>query len=204
MEGIGHVQHRSRSSLADNLRCPAQDRRFDRSKPFTLHALTRTRMRLLCYDPCDSFAYSRSAAGSRCTESFNAAMNPHVRASTTCRFGQTGSTRTGLAVWQQFVVATYIENISRERVRQIEARAIQKVRRTAHVASARRRNHQRPRLSARNIHSTNSHKKRPQEMIATWRPALAGMPFEMPKRRARPRLRGPSPQQLHNLKESPP
>jgi hypothetical protein len=136
---MDHVQHRSRSSLAGNPRYPAQDRPFDRSKPVTLHALTRPRMKRLCYDPCDSFAYSRSAAGLRCTESFNAVMNPHERASTTCRPGQTGSTRTGLAVWQQFVAAAYIENIFRERVRQIEARAIQKVRRTAHVASARRR-----------------------------------------------------------------
>ena len=96
-------------------------------------------MRLLCYGPCDSFAYSRSAAGLRCTESFKAVMNPHERASKICRPGQTGSTRTGLAVWQQFVVAAYIENIFRERVRQIAARAIQKVPRTAHVASARRR-----------------------------------------------------------------
>ena len=137
---MGHVQHRSRSSLADNPRCPAQDRRFDRSKPVTLHALTRPRMKLLRYDPCDSFAYSRSAAGSRCKEPFDAETNPHERASTTCRPRQAGSTRTGLAVWQQFVVAAYIENISRERVRQIEAMAFQKVRRAAHVASARRRN----------------------------------------------------------------
>jgi AraC-like DNA-binding protein len=109
MERMGHVQHRSRSSLAGNPRYPAQDRPFDRSKPVTLHALTRPRMKRLCYDPCDSFAYSRSAAGLRCTESFNAVMNPHERASTTCRPGQTGSTRTGLAVWQQLVVAAYIE-----------------------------------------------------------------------------------------------
>jgi hypothetical protein len=96
MEGMGHIQHRSRSSLADNPRCPAQDRRSDRSKPFTLHALTRTRMRLLCYDPCDSFAYSLSAAGSRCKEPFDAETNPHERANTTCRPRQAGSTRTGL------------------------------------------------------------------------------------------------------------
>jgi hypothetical protein len=139
MEAMDHVQHRPRSSPADNPRCPAQGRRFDRSKPVTLRVPTRERMRLLRYDPCDSFAYSRSAAGLRCTESFNAVMNAHERASTTCRPGQTGSTRTGLAVRQQFVVAAYIESIFRARVRQIEARAIQKVRRTAHVASARRR-----------------------------------------------------------------
>ena len=85
MEGMGHVQDRSRSSLADNPRCPTQDRRCDRSKPVTLHVLTRTRMRLLCYDPGDSFAYSPSAAGSRCKEPFDAETNPHERANTTCR-----------------------------------------------------------------------------------------------------------------------
>jgi AraC-like DNA-binding protein len=110
MERMGHVQHRSRSSLADSPRCPAQDRRFDRSKPVTVRVLTRGRMRLLRYDPCDNFAYSRSAAGWRCMEPSGAETNPHERASTTCRPKQAGSTRTGLAVWQQFVVAAYIEN----------------------------------------------------------------------------------------------
>jgi AraC-like DNA-binding protein len=76
---------------------------------FTLHALTRTRMRLLCYDPCDSFAYSPSAAGSRCKEPFGAETNPHERANTSYRPRQVGSTRAELAVWQQLVVAAYIE-----------------------------------------------------------------------------------------------
>jgi AraC-like DNA-binding protein len=110
MEGMGHVQHRSRSSLADNPRCHVQDRRFDRSQPFSLHApLTRTRMKLLCYDPGDNFAYWLSAAGPRCKEPFGAETNPHESANAACRLRQAGSTRIGLAVWQQWVVAAYIE-----------------------------------------------------------------------------------------------
>jgi len=109
VEGLDHVQHRSRSSPADNPRCPAQDRRFDRSKPVTPHVLTGARMRLLRYDSRDSFAYSRSAAGSRCTEPFGAETNLHERANTTCPPGRLAQRGPGSPSGKQFVVAAYIE-----------------------------------------------------------------------------------------------